>query len=68
MSEPIKFPRNKAYKDFGNLLIDIAKEMPHVKSGIIILFDEDDGIEVLPVCTLSQCAFAAADLLRKAAE
>lgn len=64
---PINFPKKKVYKDFGNLLRDIATEHAAAKEGIIVLFNEEGGINVLPVCTSAQCAMTAAILLREAA-
>lgn len=68
MTDVTKFPKNKRYKDFGPLLADVAKEKSHIKSGIIVLFDEDGEINVLPCCELQQCSYAAAKLLQIAAE
>lgn len=63
-----QFPKNKRYTDFAPLLADIAKAHPDIKSGVIVLFDEDGAAQVLPVCTRSQMAYAAAIMLKEAAE
>lgn len=58
----------KKYTNMGELLKDIAAENPTIKGGIVVLFDAEGKMNVLPVASQSQCAFAAADLLKKAAE
>lgn len=61
------FGRTKTYQHFGELLKDAAKDFSDIKSGIIVLFNEESGIKIMPVCTLAQLAFAAGRLLHGSA-
>lgn len=63
-----KFNKIKRYVDFQELMKDFPCTYPEVKSGIVIVFEDNGEMSVMPICTQSQCAFAAADLLKKAAE
>lgn len=70
MSDVVKLPKSKFYTDIRELMKDLAvdEQFANVSSGVIVLFDHEGSIQVMPCCTKQQCAFAAADLLKKAAE
>jgi hypothetical protein len=61
-------PVSKKYSDIKILVQDLMADYPDVTNGIIVLFNTDGEMLNYQCCTQSQCAFAAAELLKKAAE
>lgn len=55
----------KKYSDIKILIHDLLADYPDVTDGIIVFFDKDGAMLQYQVCTQSQMAFAAADLLVK---
>lgn len=67
MTNIISIGKSGKYTDFRVLVRDVMEAYPDVKDGIIILFDEQEGMLVKFVCKKSFVAHAGADLLYKAA-
>lgn len=64
---PTRLNVPKKYTDFQELMRDIPVSYPNARSGIVILFDDDENMLALPVCKQSQMALAGADLIVKSA-
>lgn len=64
----LNFSKNKKYTNIKELIKDMQLEDKLTDDGILILFNKDGEMQVMPCCAQSQCSYAAADLLKKAAE
>lgn len=60
----MKIPTGKKYTHFGELLRDLSGDYHHVKSGIIVMFDEDNT-HILALATDAEMSYAAVRLMGK---
>ncbi len=67
MSNVVSIGVKGNYTDFRVLVRDMMEKYPEVKDGILILFDEADGMCIKFICKQSFLSWAGADLLHKSA-
>ena len=67
MTNVVSIGAKGKYSDFRELVRDMLEKYPECKDGIIVLFDETDGMLVKFICKKSFLSWAGADLLHKSA-
>lgn len=68
MTNITPFTKNGSYTDIRILVKDVMEKHPNVRSGILVLFDDEKGMLVHHTCKASLLSFAGADLLFKSTQ